>query len=474
MLSLSQTILFYKRQDVQNAIADASEGKEIAVKYGDKGFGKRPDVIKFPNDVMEFALKGATSFHASEELWTNPLSIKTGMSEKEKEDIRQGWDLVIDIDCHVLDYSRMAAELIIEALKYHNLNAISCKFSGNKGFHIGVPFESFPSQIHDKETRLLFPEAPKKIALYIKNMINKPLGKRILDYEDGDFSKIIENTGFSEDEIKYMENDENGIPVERLDASKIADIDTLLISSRHLYRMPYSFNEKSGLVSIPLKIEELSNFTKKMAKPENVKVDPDIVFLDKTKCRYNEAHELMIQAYDFQSEEEIRNVEQEYYEDNIKKEFEKKEFSAPEMAVDRKFFPPCINNAMKGMEDGKKRALFAMINFLKCLSWDKDQAESFLHEWNESHVEPLRETIIKGQLRYGYMKKDNILPPNCMRYYQEIGICQPDNLCRKIKNPVNYAIRKSRYSNQQENDVKSKSKTENSKEKSSDSNSKRN
>jgi hypothetical protein len=81
MLNLSQTILFYKRTDIQNAIADAAEGKEIAVKFGEKGFGKRPDVIKFPNDVMEFALKGATSFHASEELWSNPLSLNTGMSE---------------------------------------------------------------------------------------------------------------------------------------------------------------------------------------------------------------------------------------------------------------------------------------------------------------------------------------------------------------------------------------------------------
>lgn len=436
MLSLSQTILYYKRPEIQRAIAKAASEREIAVKYGDRGFGRRPDVIKFPQDVLEFAKKGASSFHVSEERWKSPLQLNPGMSDRDKDELRSGWDLVIDIDCHYFEYSRIAAQIIIELFRYHKIKSISCKFSGNKGFHIGIPFEAFPKTINGKDTRLLFPEAPRRIASYIKKRIIKHLAKRIFELEGGDFTKIKQNTGFEEEEIKYVENDEYGIPKEHLDANKIADIDTLLISSRHLYRMSYSFNEKSGLVSIPIDIERLSEFSKKDAAPDKVNPDAVIRFLDSTNAHEDEARELFIQAYDMETDE-IQNEEHETG--------ERKEFSAPEMAIDRKYFPPCINTALKGMSDGRKRALFAMVNFLKCVSWDKANIEKLLEEWNRKNPEPLRETTIKGQLRYRFLRKEKILPPNCMQYYKDIGICRPDNLCRRIKNPVQYSMRKSRY-----------------------------
>ena len=50
-----------------------------------------------------------------------------------------------------------------------------------------------------------------------------------------------------------------------------------------------------------------------------------------------------------------------------------------------------------------------------------------------------------GQLRYHKQKKKRILPPNCKEFYQEIGICYPDNLCEKIKNPVSYSRRKTKF-----------------------------
>ena len=84
--------------------------------------------------------KSVTSFHASEELWKNPLQIDTSMKRHELDALRSGWDLIIDIDCTVFDYSKIAADLVIKALKFHKVKSISCKFSGNKGFHIGVPF----------------------------------------------------------------------------------------------------------------------------------------------------------------------------------------------------------------------------------------------------------------------------------------------------------------------------------------------
>ena len=36
------------------------------------------------------------------------------------------------------------------------------------------------------------------------------------------------------------------------------------------------------------------------------------------------------------------------------------------------------------------------------------------------------------------------LPPNCDNesYYLDIGICHPDSLCKQIKNPVSYTLRR--------------------------------
>src|SRR4030042_3266280 len=112
MLLLSKALKLYKRRDVQEEIIANAHNREIAIKYGEKGFGKRPDVLKYPNDILDLAKQGATSFHASEELWINPLQLDPMLSRKELEQLRSGWDLVLDIDCEVLEYSALAADLL--------------------------------------------------------------------------------------------------------------------------------------------------------------------------------------------------------------------------------------------------------------------------------------------------------------------------------------------------------------------------
>src|SRR3989344_1357806 len=129
MIHLSTLLKHYKREDIQREIIDNAKDREVAIKFGDKGFGQRPDVLSNSNDIIELAKQGATSFHASEELWRNPLLLSPMMSRREMEDLRIGWDLVMDIDCPFLEYSTMAADLLIKALKYHNIKSISCKFS---------------------------------------------------------------------------------------------------------------------------------------------------------------------------------------------------------------------------------------------------------------------------------------------------------------------------------------------------------
>ena len=72
-ISPSTRLKYYKRPEIQKAIVNAASDKEIAVRFGPKGYGRRPDTLSYPKDVLEFAKKGVTSFHCSEELWVEKV-----------------------------------------------------------------------------------------------------------------------------------------------------------------------------------------------------------------------------------------------------------------------------------------------------------------------------------------------------------------------------------------------------------------
>jgi hypothetical protein len=425
MIDKSITLKFYKREDIQNELVKLAQGKEVGMRYADF-FGKRPDILSYPRDVLELALRGLTSLHISEEIWDNPLELNSNISKQELDELRIGWDLVLDIDCAIFEYSRICADLIIKFLKYCEVEDISCKFSGNKGFHIAVPFESFPKQVGDVLTKTLFPEAPKKIALYIKENIQEELGKRILEFEDNNFS-VIKNKVNEEDVIRY-ENNQYGDKLAKLNVDKFLEIDTVLISSRHLYRMPYSLHEKSGLVSLPINPDKVLEFEKTMAHPDKV-LTPIHPFLNRN-VKSESARRLLIQALDF----EVKLEE----EREITKEFEDIVIESP---IKEDFFPPCVKKILTGVTDGKKRSVFILSNFLGKIGWNKQEIEFFINNWNkEKNIEKLREVYIKGQLHH--LKPGDKLPPNCSNeaYYKDLNICHPDSLCQKIKNPVNYTL----------------------------------
>ena len=66
-IHISTLLKHYKRADIQQALVSAAERKEIAVSYGGTGYGKRPDVLSYPRDVLEMVKQGATSFHYGNE-----------------------------------------------------------------------------------------------------------------------------------------------------------------------------------------------------------------------------------------------------------------------------------------------------------------------------------------------------------------------------------------------------------------------
>ncbi len=429
-IPLGVLLKHYKREDIQSAVLDAASDKEVAVSFGAKGFGKRPDMLKYPRDVLEFAKSGGTSLHCSEELWFNPLQLNPGLKKEELDSLRKGWNLVLDIDCPYLDYSKIGADLVIQALKYHGIKSVSVKFSGNHGFHIGVPFEAFPDKVHDIPVKDWFPEGPRKIAMYLQEMIRPFLGKKLLEKEN--LKSVAEKVKKPKDELL-----KDGV----FDPFQVLSIDTVLIASRHLYRMPYCFNEKSGLISIPISPESVASFDKSTAKPECVKVAPELKFLDSKNAVPGEARQLFIQAFDFK----IKTEE--------KKEFSSKEFEAPQAAIPVEMFPQCIQKILAGVPDGRKRAVFILTNFLTSCGWSHEKVEELLKEWNKKNKEALREVYFLGQLRYHKTQNKKVLPPNCANksYYQDMHVCFPDNLCKKIKNPVNYAIIKQKSSFQEKN-----------------------
>ena len=399
--------IYYSRKDIQQAIADFSKSRETVPCYGGEGFGKRPDTIEYPNEIQNLVLKGATSFHCSEELWSNPLELSTEMSEEEMTGLREGWDLILDVDSKFLDYSRITAELLIEALHFHNIYSIGIKYSGNKGFHIGIPFSAFPSKLNNIDVKKFFPEGPRIIQGYLNEMISKHLQERIANLD-----------------IK-----ESGFKVYDLDAAKKVMPDLILASPRHLFRAPYSLHDKTGLVSCVITEQQLKNFKPGIANPDAVEVRQ---FMPKAK--ENEARELLVQALDWAKKT------------TAKKPISEKTYSVIK-DVSATCYPPCIQNILKGIkQDGRKRGLFVTLNFFKSLNLGNEEIERKIQEWNKLNAKPLKQGYILSQLSW-FSKHKAMLPPNCDKpHYKDIAVCCPDPMCGKVKNPVNYAVLKARLS----------------------------
>jgi len=495
-VSLSTALNHYKRKEIQEEMIAVAKNREIVGSFNGEAFSKRPDVLQYPNDIIEQVKHGVTSFHMSEEHWSNVQRLSPMLKRQDIDALRCGWDLVIDVDSPDWELSKIITDAIIKQLKNHNIKGISCKFSGNKGFHVAVPFEAFPKQLNGKEMRLLFPEACRKIAQYIVEMVSK--NKEFINQIDVEkyqlylkkccdkcnmfisindtkkyfaygcqSCKVISNDSEENQFIKCpncskiakrLDNKpiplicpkckEETNPINRPDMSALMNVDTILISVRHLFRMPYSLHEKSGLVSLPIDPDKIMEFDKKEAEPNNLKISK-FKFLDESKVVHGEATQLILQAYDYNTKHPIEASQllsdpNKIY--SILKSGEQKNFEELTAAIPEDFFPPCMKIILNGMQDGRKRALFILVNFLSSCGYSYEKIEEMLYAWNKKNPEEMREVYLVGQLRYHKQQNKKILPPNCPHtdtiHYKEIGVCQPDNLCMTIKNPVQYAKKK--------------------------------
>ena len=196
--------------------------------------------------------------------------------------------------------------------------------------------------------------------------------------------------------------------------------------------MPYSLHEKTALASVVLDTNKIEEFELKDADPMKVKVKNFM-----PNSREGEAEELIREALDWAKENQL-GVESS--EEKINGKYAN--FKPIELKnLTDENFPPCVIKILKGLTDGKKRALFILINLFRSIGMDKEEMENKIKEWNKKNNPPIKQGYIETQLSWSYRHKP-IMPSNCKEFYQGIGVCQPDNFCRQIKNPVNYVIRK--------------------------------
>ncbi len=411
---------YYLRPEILKHMFSISPGKEIVPRFNANYYGKRPSSVPFIGDLEYMVKEGATSFHGSVELWKNPFALSSELKKQELDSLRSGWDFILDIDCdHGFEYARTTAILLISALETFGIKNISAKFSGSRGIHVAVSHKAFPEKIDGRHISDMYPELPRNMVGFLRAFIRKQLTEKFLEIDQSS-KKLMKDEGSEE-----------------LDPYNIVDVEENW-GVRHLFRLPYSFNEKTWLVSRPLRKEDIADFRFEDAQPENV--SGDIGFLE--SWEEDEAATLVLETMDWAEIQE--EIEKKMKKDNPNK-YEGKRFEGPLKKIDEQYFPPCIKKILEGLEDGRKRAIFILINFLMTCGWPLKDIEVILLEWNKRNPDPIKTVYITTQLNYAANKEAAILPANCENkgYYKDMKVCVPDGFCQKILNPATYALKKS-------------------------------
>jgi hypothetical protein len=418
MVDFVQIWNWYSREKVRKAILEFAKNREVVSVFSDGSYGRRPDCLNYDGDILQAIAEGTVAFHSSVERWENPMRLDVGMKREDLDNLRIGWDLLIDLDVKDFEIAKIATKKFIEALQDHGVKNIGVKFTGGKSFHIIVAFESFPSKVNGIPTKNLYPELSQKIIEYLKWYIKDELKEALLAIDNP--NNISQRVGKPLKEI--LVNDE-------LDPFKVITVD--VFGSRHLFRMPYSLNENTMLVSLPLKIEEIDSFQKEQAEIKKAKIEESFLKIY-TK---EDATALVVEALD-------------WYDKNHKEEEKSIAASIPKKPISKnskipeEFFPPCIKKILEGLSDGRKRAIFVLVTFLRNMNWSLEEIEKKIYEWNEKNKPPLRANYLRTQLRWHFRQDRNLLPPNCdnKSFYEDMGLKDSCEECLKlgIKNPVNY------------------------------------
>ena len=492
------TKLYYSNPKVQEAILKAGIDREVVPRYFE-GFGKRPDSIQYASDIMGWVINGATSFHSSEEIWKDPLRLSSEMSQQDMNELRKGWDLIIDIDSQFLDCSKKAAKLIIAALEHHGISNYGIKFSGSKGMHLIVSGKAFPEIYGSKIMKDMFPEWPRAISEYLMNYIRKDYNREVGKILSP--SEIAKRTNYTEEELQAVQclqcgkTAEKGVLLELICpvcGLKIERRD-VKISKRRLRCLnsgcagvleagidkTYYFCKSCKdpiRENFPLSSEKNPELFSKTGEIQAEKIaDLDLVLVaprhlfrmpyslhEKTALASIVLSKDQIDSFTPRDADPLKVKVSNFYPENKENEGKRLLFSALEWkqaqekeehvevkttyedidvsGITEEMFPESIKKLLRGLEEGKKRGLFILITFLKALKFSNEHISQRVREWNTLNKPPLKEGYVKSQLEWHFRQKRKILPPNYNNsgFYQDLGLLdsKPES-----KNPVVDAIR---------------------------------
>ncbi len=487
---------YYARKEIQEAIYKFCRNRETVPRYLE-GFGKRPDVLDYPSDVMTLVKKGATSFHCSEEIWSDPLKISTDMTPDQYNVIKTGWDFLIDIDSKFFDYAKIAAKVLIQALEAHGVKSIGIKYSGSKGFHILIPSKSFPEELYGEKTKDKFPEWPRAIAGYLKEITRDKVNEKIIEMTGKEKLKqkgeLIEKIYCSECNSEIISKEEDLFECTNLkcryrlyfkkNKRKEHRCPNCNFDMNFIQTVKRNFCEKCGKYKLnqnevrklmkTISLKEQNKYNTKSEQTTKSQEDSvDIVLVaprhlfrapyslhEKTALvsmvltreefenfEITMADPLKIKIRDYNPNpepEEARKLLIEALDWAKKKEPERKKYDGKALdlkglVITEEMFPPVIKKIMNGMkEDGRKRALGVLLSFFSSLEFPKEYMEEKVYEWNKKNYKPLKEGYIQSQVEWA--AKNKRLPPNYDKpTYKELGVASETD---DLKNPINYTIR---------------------------------
>ncbi|MBS3065848.1 hypothetical protein J4229_02255 [Candidatus Pacearchaeota archaeon] len=489
------TRIYYSNPRVLEAMAKFSQDREVVPRYFES-FGKRPDKIQYPSDIMGLVNKGATSFHASEEIWNDPLLLNSEISSEEMNRLRKSWDLLIDIDSPYLDLSKEAAKLVIETLERYGIKNYGLKYSGSKGFHIILSGKAFPKEFDGFKTKEIFPEWARAITEFIFSEIKQEFRRRVgklmsfkhLDKENqiriyctqckniaekAEMAKLrcsicsleVERRGEGKNKLRCMNANCRGLleiigTKEYYYCKNCMDTDNnkLSLSSN---KYPELFKEIEGeladeyaeldlvlvaprhLFRMPYSLHEKTALASVvMTKNQIDSFSPQDANPLKVKIvnylpesEEGEAKNLLAAALEWKKTD--RESEEKVYKKY--ENFEKIDIKG----VTEEMFPKPIKKLLLGLKEGKKRGLFILITFLRSINFPPDYINQKAREWNKLNEPPLREGYLKSQIDWLFRQKRNILPPNYSNknFYKDLGLIDETP---EAKNPISELVKRIR------------------------------
>jgi len=496
------TRFYYSNPKILEAMAKFSQDREVVPRYFD-GFGKRPDKIQYPSDIMGLVNKGATSFHASEELWNDPLSLSSEITALEMNKLRKSWDLLIDVDSPFLDCSKIATKLIIAALEHYGIKNYGLKFSGSKGFHIIVSGKAFPKEYAGFETREMFPEWARAISEFLMKEIRNEYNKQVSEILT-DFDALEKRTNISKDELMevYCKISDRpakkgvitkfrceicGMEIERknikpggknlrcinqkctgeleavetkpyyyCDYCKDPKNDKLALSSD---RYPENFESKETISANKIAALDLVLVAPRhlFRMPYSLHEKTALASVVMTKNQIDSflpshANPLNVKVVNYLPENEEGEAKSllaaaldwkkgdKETEEKVYKKYDNFE-KIDIKGVTEDMFPDPIKKLLLGLKEGKKRGLFILLTFLRSLNFPPEYINQKVREWNKLNEPPLKEGYVKSQIDWQLRQKKNILPPNYdnQAFYRDIGLIEDRP---DAKNPVSEVVRK--------------------------------